>query len=139
MPEDIELWPPDAHPLIGRSAVSAEMARATTRIRSSYSRFKRNRLPDGQLQNDVFLGGRLHSPTSLRQPSLDPAKKGRCVGYFPRELVSKGPIRSAIKRLRTWSVSEIEIFLSIISRWDLPPGLINTVRDSFLAFPTLPA
>jgi hypothetical protein len=32
MPEDIQLWPPDAHPLIGRSAVSAEMARATTRI-----------------------------------------------------------------------------------------------------------
>ena len=30
--DDIELWPPDAHPLIGRSAVSAEMARATTRI-----------------------------------------------------------------------------------------------------------
>jgi ketosteroid isomerase-like protein len=29
---DIELWPPDAHPLIGRSAVSAEMARATARI-----------------------------------------------------------------------------------------------------------
>ena len=30
--DDIELWPPDARPLIGRSAVSAEMARATTRI-----------------------------------------------------------------------------------------------------------
>jgi ketosteroid isomerase-like protein len=30
--DDIELWPPDAHPLIGRSAVSAQMARATTRI-----------------------------------------------------------------------------------------------------------
>jgi ketosteroid isomerase-like protein len=30
--DDIELWPPDAHPLIGRSAVSAEMARATARI-----------------------------------------------------------------------------------------------------------
>lgn len=27
--DDIELWPPDAHPLIGRAAVSAEMARAT--------------------------------------------------------------------------------------------------------------
>lgn len=32
--DDIELWPPDAHPLIGRSAVSAEMARATTKIHS---------------------------------------------------------------------------------------------------------
>jgi hypothetical protein len=30
--DDIELWPPDAHPLIGRAAVSAEMARATTKI-----------------------------------------------------------------------------------------------------------
>ena len=30
--DDIELWPPDALPLIGRSAVSAEMARATTKI-----------------------------------------------------------------------------------------------------------
>ena len=30
--DDIELWPPDACPLIGRSAVSAEMARTTTRI-----------------------------------------------------------------------------------------------------------
>jgi ketosteroid isomerase-like protein len=32
--DDIELWPPNAHPLIGRSAVSAEIARATTRIHS---------------------------------------------------------------------------------------------------------
>jgi ketosteroid isomerase-like protein len=30
--DDIELWPPEALPLIGRSAVSAEMARATTKI-----------------------------------------------------------------------------------------------------------
>jgi ketosteroid isomerase-like protein len=29
--DDIELWPPDALPLIGRSAVSAEMAQATTK------------------------------------------------------------------------------------------------------------
>ena len=29
---DIELWPPDAQPLIGRAAVSVWMARATTRI-----------------------------------------------------------------------------------------------------------
>jgi ketosteroid isomerase-like protein len=32
--DDIELWPPDAQPLLGRAAVSAEMARATTRIHS---------------------------------------------------------------------------------------------------------
>jgi ketosteroid isomerase-like protein len=32
--DDIELWPPDAHPLIGRSAVSAEITRATTSIHS---------------------------------------------------------------------------------------------------------
>jgi ketosteroid isomerase-like protein len=32
--DDIELWPPDAPPLIGREAVSALMARGTTRIRS---------------------------------------------------------------------------------------------------------
>jgi ketosteroid isomerase-like protein len=32
--DDIELWPPDAPPLIGREAVSASMARGTTRIHS---------------------------------------------------------------------------------------------------------
>ena len=30
--DDIELWPPDARPLIGREAVSALMARGTARI-----------------------------------------------------------------------------------------------------------
>jgi len=30
--DDIELWPPDAQPLLGRAAVSAHMARGTTRI-----------------------------------------------------------------------------------------------------------
>ncbi|MFI5092174.1 MAG: YybH family protein [Candidatus Acidiferrales bacterium] len=30
--EDIELWPPDAQPLVGRAAVSAWMVRGTTRI-----------------------------------------------------------------------------------------------------------
>jgi ketosteroid isomerase-like protein len=30
--EDIELWPPDAQPVFGRAAVSALMARRTTRI-----------------------------------------------------------------------------------------------------------
>jgi ketosteroid isomerase-like protein len=30
--DDIELWPPDAPPLIGREAVSASMARGTARI-----------------------------------------------------------------------------------------------------------
>jgi ketosteroid isomerase-like protein len=30
--DDIELWPPDARPLIGREVVSAAMARGTTRI-----------------------------------------------------------------------------------------------------------
>src|SRR5713226_5263077 len=32
--DDIELWPPDAQPLLGRAAVSAQMARGTTRIHS---------------------------------------------------------------------------------------------------------
>ena len=32
--DDIELWPPDAQPLLGRAAVSAQMARRTTRIHS---------------------------------------------------------------------------------------------------------
>jgi ketosteroid isomerase-like protein len=32
--DDIELWPPDAHPLRGRAAVSAQMAREKTRIHS---------------------------------------------------------------------------------------------------------
>jgi ketosteroid isomerase-like protein len=31
---DIELWPPDAQPLLGRVAVSARMARGTKRIHS---------------------------------------------------------------------------------------------------------
>ena len=30
--DDIELWPPDAEPLRGRAAVSAQLARGTTRI-----------------------------------------------------------------------------------------------------------
>jgi ketosteroid isomerase-like protein len=30
--DDIELWPPDAPPLLGRAAVSAELARGATRI-----------------------------------------------------------------------------------------------------------
>jgi len=30
--DDIELWPPDARPLLGRAAVSAQMAHGTTRI-----------------------------------------------------------------------------------------------------------
>jgi ketosteroid isomerase-like protein len=32
--DDIELWPPDAHPLRGRAAVSARMAREKTKIHS---------------------------------------------------------------------------------------------------------
>jgi ketosteroid isomerase-like protein len=31
---DIELWPPDAQPLIGRTAVSAQLAKQTTKIHS---------------------------------------------------------------------------------------------------------
>ena len=55
-----------ARPLLGRAAVSAQMAPGTTRIHcieiieSSYSRFKRGCLLDRELQNDVFLSGRLH-------------------------------------------------------------------------------
>jgi ketosteroid isomerase-like protein len=32
--DDIELWPPDAHPVLGRAAVSAWVARGATRIHS---------------------------------------------------------------------------------------------------------
>ena len=32
--DDIELWPPNAQPLLGRAAVSAQMAHGTTRIYS---------------------------------------------------------------------------------------------------------
>jgi ketosteroid isomerase-like protein len=32
--DDIELWPPDAQPLLGRAAVAAQMALGTTRIQS---------------------------------------------------------------------------------------------------------
>jgi ketosteroid isomerase-like protein len=30
--EDIELWPPDSRPLLGRAALSTQLARGTTRI-----------------------------------------------------------------------------------------------------------
>jgi ketosteroid isomerase-like protein len=30
--DDIELWPPDAQPVLGRAAVSAQLAHGTTRI-----------------------------------------------------------------------------------------------------------
>src|SRR5258708_14092286 len=30
--DDIELWPPDAQPVLGRAAVSAQLVRSTTRI-----------------------------------------------------------------------------------------------------------
>lgn len=32
--DDIELWPPDARPLLGRAALSAQLARGTTKIHS---------------------------------------------------------------------------------------------------------
>ena len=32
--DDIELWPPDSRPLLGRAAVSAQLARGTTTIQS---------------------------------------------------------------------------------------------------------
>ena len=32
--DDIELWPPDAQPLVGREAVAAQMAQRTTKIHS---------------------------------------------------------------------------------------------------------
>ena len=32
--DDIEIWPPNAGPLLGREAVSAQMAHGTTRIHS---------------------------------------------------------------------------------------------------------
>lgn len=32
--DDIELWPPDAQPLLGRAAVSAQMAHGTTGVHS---------------------------------------------------------------------------------------------------------
>ncbi len=40
---DIELWPPDARPLLGRVAVSAQMAHGTTRIHSIEIRDRRIR------------------------------------------------------------------------------------------------
>jgi ketosteroid isomerase-like protein len=53
--DDIELWPPDAQPVLGRAAVSAQLVRWTTRIHgieitdSSHPRFKRDCLLDGKL------------------------------------------------------------------------------------------
>ncbi|WP_433969534.1 nuclear transport factor 2 family protein [Tunturiibacter gelidiferens] len=32
--DDIELWPPDAQPLLGRAAVSAQITRGTARVHS---------------------------------------------------------------------------------------------------------
>ena len=64
--DDIELWPPDAQPLLGRAAVSAQMAPGTTRIHCieisdrRIRGFKRGCLLDRELQIYVFLGERLH-------------------------------------------------------------------------------
>src|SRR6266446_10690565 len=44
--DDIELWPPDAQPLLGRAAVSAQMAPRTTRIHGIEIRDRRIRGSD---------------------------------------------------------------------------------------------
>ena len=64
--DDIELWPPDAQPVLGRAAVSAQLVRSTTRIQGieitdrRIPRFKRDCLLDGKLQDYFFHGARLY-------------------------------------------------------------------------------
>ena len=63
--DNIEFWAPDAPPVLGRTAVSAQLARGSTRIHgieiSGCRIFKRDCLLNGKLQDYVFFGGRLHS------------------------------------------------------------------------------
>ena len=56
--DDIELWPPDAQPLLGRAAVSARMAPGNTRIHclsrgGVFRRGKRSFVACGQVGNLV--------------------------------------------------------------------------------------
>lgn len=83
--DDIELWPPDAQPLLGRAAVSAQMARGMTKSTPLRSLtfvfgFERDCLLDRKLRKYVFVGRRLDLQTSLRKPSVDAAKADRYVG-----------------------------------------------------------
>jgi len=64
--DDIEFWPPDAPPAVGRTAVSAQLARGSTRIHSIEISGRRilgsNEIAylTATLQDYGFLGGRLH-------------------------------------------------------------------------------
>jgi hypothetical protein len=91
--EDIELWPPDGEPVLGRAAVSGAVGawnRQNSRRsghRLSDSRFKGDCLLDCELQDYVFLGGRVYAQTSSRKPSVDIGEAFWQVGCQSRELV----------------------------------------------------
>jgi ketosteroid isomerase-like protein len=81
--DDIELWPPDAQPLLGRAAVSARMVRGTTRIHSIEITERRIRG-----SNEIaYLTANYKTTFSFREdptpqtiprkPSVDTAKAGR--------------------------------------------------------------
>ena len=102
--DDIELWPPDALPLIGRSAVSAEMAQATTKTHCVEITDRRIRG-----SNEIaYLTASYKTTFSSAEDSTPRrsvgnhlriiAKAGRYVGHFRRDLVTKGSIRSATQR-----------------------------------------
>jgi len=65
--DDIELWPPNAQPLLGRAANSAQMAHGTTRIHSIEITDRRIRGSNeiayltARYKTVFSLGGRLHS------------------------------------------------------------------------------
>ena len=89
--DDIELWPPDAAPLIGRAAFSAQMAHRTTSIHSIDISSRRirgsNEIAYRKLQDHVFIARRSHSQTNPRKSSLDTAKGSRYMGCSSCELV----------------------------------------------------
>ena len=64
--DDIELWPPNAEPLLGRAAVSAQIAHGTTRIHSIEITDRRIRGSNevayltASFKTKFFLSGRLH-------------------------------------------------------------------------------
>jgi ketosteroid isomerase-like protein len=111
--DDIELWPPNAQPVLGRAAVSAKMAHVATRIHGIEITDRRIRGSNevayltANYKTTFSSAGRLQPYTSPRKPSVDTAKASRHVGCHPSELVIVGhatwampPFQGLISRMR---------------------------------------